>query len=84
MQFPGAEFIARESARTVNPVQTTAFLGVKKGACWDGVDGGNLWCWWIRFITSRLAGGLPLSNFFDGTTGVFSGFTIASCLDSRI
>jgi hypothetical protein len=30
-----------ESERTVNPLQTTAFFGVKKGVRRDAVDGGN-------------------------------------------
>jgi len=28
---------------TANPVQTTAFLVVKKGSCWNAIDGGNPW-----------------------------------------
>src|SRR5659263_104254 len=32
--------------RTVNPVQTTAFSGPKKGFCGDVVDGGNSLCIW--------------------------------------
>ena len=29
-----------KAARTANPVQTTRFLGVKRGLPWDGVDAG--------------------------------------------
>jgi hypothetical protein len=31
-----------EPARTVNPVKTTGFFGVKKGFRWDAIEGGNL------------------------------------------